>query len=149
MKKERIYTIIYGLLLLLLLFGTSAYGQYAYTITTDPLGELQIETSTEESYMAPLDVVNTEGVKTISIFLKNKIKTIKTRVSLNTEGSVTISVNIDKEGNVTPLSVVNGENLAIGNMLLGYIKDINRVEPITYNGVPKEKTIQIPVIFEK
>jgi len=144
MKKERIYSTVYGLILVFTLAATSMMGQMAYN-TAQPT-DVMIDYSEVKSAVIVANV-NTTAIATISNHLKTKITDLKERIGISESGTWIVEVTISKLGEIKSTTV--SRNDRVGDLIQDIISDISEVEPITYNGVAKEKTIQIPVVLSK
>ena len=143
MKKERIYSAVYGLVLALTLIATTVMGQVAYN-TAQP-SDVGFETEKSEKLALNVVNVNTAAIITISNHLKAKISDVKERVGIDEKGTWIVELTVTKNGEITSTSV--SRNDRVGKLIFDIVSELEEVEPITYNGVAKEKTIQIPVIL--
>jgi len=144
MKKEKLYSLAYGLVLVFILVGSSLSAQYAYVNTnTDDIN------LTFDDIVEKVDAnVNTAGIKTISTTLKQKLDILKRRVELENYGDITVAVSIDKYGDIQSVNLVDSGDKKIEGVIKDIIMEIRTVEPITYNGVARDKVVWIPVKFE-
>ncbi|MEE9371596.1 MAG: hypothetical protein V3V00_00935 [Saprospiraceae bacterium] len=144
MKKQNVYSTIYGLLLVLFLATPSLTGQVVYNSNNVLDHSLErISTNYEKEDVK----INTSAIITISSHLRNEINLIKDRVGLHEKGRWIAKVLIGSDGTIKSVSVSGLYEVStiIKNIIFG----LKKVEPITYDGMAKEKTIQIPVVIEK
>ena len=143
MKKEKIYSSVYGLVLLFTLVATSMMGQYAYTSISNP-SEFELENTSVIS-AEKVTAINTSAINTISNHLKKKISLVNKRIGIDEKGTWIVEVVISKEGFIKKSEVSRDDN--VGTLIKNYLNEIEKVEPITYNGIAKERTIRIPIIL--
>ena len=141
MKKEKIYSFIYGLVLASILVSTTLSGQFAYVGSSNAHPEYVDAISTDGEDIK----INTKAIKTISTHLKSELDILKNRVDLNLVGEVIVAVSIEKDGNIESVEILGEGHVQFEKLVRDIISKIDKVEPITYDGVAKDKVVWIPL----
>ena len=94
MKKEKIYSLTYALILGLILVGTSVSAQYASANTTGIAKYLGVAEFTPAKAAVEVETVNKAAIKEISSELKSELDFLKNKIDIVLEDDALVEVSI-------------------------------------------------------
>lgn len=127
-------------ILLIASYGMSA--QYAVVMASAPTAERVIA---EHTVAKPQ--IDKTAVKELSAFLSENVAFPFEELSYLNTVSVVLQVSLNSEGKVIDSRIVSTSHPQAGDNVLSALKNEPTFTPISVDGVPSTRTLQIPLIF--
>ena len=127
-------------ILLIASYGMSA--QYAVVMASTPTAKRAIV-----EHVVEQPQIDKTAVKELSAYLAENVAFPFEELSYLNKVSVTLQVSLNSEGKVIDSRIVSSSHPQAGDNVLNALKNEPTFTPISVNGVPSTRTLQIPLIF--
>jgi TonB family protein len=147
MKKEKLYSFVYALVLGLILISTSISAQYASLDSRVDFDKKFVTLSTETEGVTATEK-NIAAIEEISFQIKKELNFLKEQLNLQLTGEALLEVKVNADGEITNAKVTRGGNYDLNVILVDIVKDLKKVSPVVVNGIPQARVLWIPIKFK-